>query len=890
MNKTFILWVLLLLACTSISQAQTAGTPTSYGSSTSVGTAPTIPSITDSTIIKIPIDGSRWYQLDNVSNGLQALFDGDTVTSVSTGYGKLLTNFDAYYPVADDEAMDIYKIKFYDGSGTITATPMTLYAIDNKGVKTLLGTFTGSQYNEWVGPNGNTQYSLGTPIRNVRYLVLNSSSAYPTEMQIYGTYRSGAGASAATPKPVKLSQMFGVNAFEWNFLDPNNPGTINESEMTAGRSFTQIRHYLDWGRIEPTKGGYTFSPSHNGGWDYDALYTRLNKEGIEVLADIKTLPQWLLNTYPADQQDAENVPVPYGSDFSDPNSYILQAKVAFQFAARYGSNKSVNTSLQSVDGSQRWANDPANVVKTGLGLIRYIECDNERDKWWKGRKAYQTAYEYAANLSAFYDGNKNTMGPGVGVKNADPNMQVVMCGTALATPDYIKGMVDWCKLHRGYKADGTVNLCWDVINYHLYSNNAGTSQGGNSTAGAAPEGSGAAGTAQDFINVAHQYIQNMPVWVTELGYDINQGSPLKAIPIGSKTAAQTQADWSLRSALLYARAGVQRIFFYEMYDDNPTSTVQFASSGLINADNSRRPVADYLYQTNKLLGAYTYSNTISTNPYVDIYTLNGKNAYVLAMPTQNGSTKSYNLDLNQADSAMIYTPAIGQDSMSVQKVKTSSGKLSLTVTETPMFVIPYGTLAKDTTPVVKDSTPVVVTPPVVDSTPVVVTPPVVKDSTPVVVTPPVVDSTPVVVTPPVVKDSTPVVVTPPVVDSTPVVVTPPVVKDTTNGGGASQGYLSTDTSSTAKDSAIDTEPLAFNVYPNPAQSYINITYTDNYVGNVTFILYSASGHIAKIERVYKSAETITEQIDISTLRNGVYMLQLKSNSYEVLTRKVIKIS
>jgi len=662
----------------------------SYGSSTSTGSAPATPIITDTTIIKIPIDGNRWYQLDNVSNGLQGLFDGDTITNINTGYGKLLTNFDAYYPVAADEAINVYAVKFFDGSGTLGSTPMTLYAIDDQGTKTLLGTFTGAQYNQWVGPNNTAgQFNLTTPVKNVRYLVLNSSSMYPTEMQIYGMYKAGAAPTPATPTPVKLSQMFGVNGFEWNFLNPNAPNTIVPAEMTAGKTFTQIRHYLDWGRIEPTQGNYTFSPSHNGGWDYDVLYQSLKAQGIEVLADIKTLPQWMINTYPADQQDNENVPAPYGSDLTDPNSYIAQAKVAFQFAARYGYNTSVNPALQSVDASQRWSGDQINTVKTGMGLIKYIECDNERDKWWKGIKAYQTAFEYTANLSAFYDGNKNTMGPGVGVKNADPNMQVVMCGIALASPDYIKGMVDWCKMHRGYKADGTVNLCWDVINYHLYSNNTGTSQGGNPTAGAAPEGSGAASTAQDFINAAHQYAQDMPVWVTELGYDINQGSPLHAFPIGAKSAAQTQADWSLRSSLLYARAGVQRVFFYEMYDDNPTSTVQFASSGLLNADYSRRPVADYLYQTNKLLGAYTYSSTINSSPFVDKYTLNGNSAYVLAMPTQNGSTANYTLDLGSADSARIYTPTIGQDSMSVQKVKTTNGKLSLTVTETPMFVIPF---------------------------------------------------------------------------------------------------------------------------------------------------------------------------------------------------------
>jgi len=165
--KTSRFWVLLLFVCVSDHCfAQTPATYISYGSSTSVGAAPVIPLITDSTIIKIPIDPTRWAQLNNATNGLNGLFDGDTITNVNTGYGKLLTNFDAYYPVADDEAMDIYAIKFFDGPGNLSATPVTLYAIDDQGTKILLGTFTGSQLNKWVGPtNTPGQFNLTTPVK-----------------------------------------------------------------------------------------------------------------------------------------------------------------------------------------------------------------------------------------------------------------------------------------------------------------------------------------------------------------------------------------------------------------------------------------------------------------------------------------------------------------------------------------------------------------------------------------------------------------------------------------------------------------------------------------------------------------------------------------------------
>src|SRR5438045_9090349 len=107
-----------------------------------------------------------------------------------------------------------------------------------------------------------------------------------------------------------------------------------------------------------------------------------------------------------------------------------------------------------------------------MKLIKFVELENERDKFWKGRQAYQTARENAAYLSACYDGHKGTLGHGAGIKKADPNIVVVMGGTASNSTDYLRGIIDWCKEFRGYKPDGSVDLCFDVINYHSYSNTA----------------------------------------------------------------------------------------------------------------------------------------------------------------------------------------------------------------------------------------------------------------------------------------------------------------------------------------------------------------------------------------------------------------------------------
>ena len=645
---------------------------------------------------KIPIDPKRWYQLTNVSNGLEGLFDGVTNVTVETGWGKVLPHYDAYYPLLEGESMTIESIRFYDFVGDFSTTPMTLSIITDQWERIPIATFKGKYYATWAGPypdretTGNAQFKLDQPISGARYLVMNSWGALPTEMELYGSYTPSSQTPTPTPvKEVKLKGLLGVNAYEWNFEDGNSPWQINEDKMNVVKSFSGIRHYMDWHKLESEEGVYSYNPTLSGGWNYDAIYERCKAEGIEVLACLKTLPDWMVSTYPEDQRDGENIPLRYGKDFADPNSYLEQAKMGFQYVARYGSNVNVNPALLSVHTTPRWPGDNPNTIKIGLGLIKYIECENERDKWWKGRKAYQTAREYAANLSAFYDGHKNSMGFGVGVKNADPNIQVVIGGLASASSgsDYVKGMIDWCKQYRGYKPDGSVNLCWDIINYHMYSDNTSSSQSGTSTRGAAPEVSPIYKIADDFRQTAHRQSYDMPVWITEAGYDVNQGSPLRAIPIGNKTALETQGDWILRTSLLYARLGIEKLFFYQMYDDNGTGGM-FGTSGLANGDNmTRRPAADYLYQTKKLFGEYSYKQTLNQDPIVDRYELDSKSAYILVVPDEIGRTVTYTLDLGNATQARIYRPKAGSNDMDLQVVNTDQGKLQLTVTETPLFVV-----------------------------------------------------------------------------------------------------------------------------------------------------------------------------------------------------------
>lgn len=523
---------------------------------------------------------------------------------------------------------------------------------------------------------GRCMFGLATVATLFSSCKKDAATVNPITPNITDTTAFSAAATQATTTPLK--NMFGVNTFAWDFFS-SNPGTIDPAKFGLIKTFNQVRHYLDWSSIEPSPGSYSYNPVISGSWNLDAIYQSCADQNVIPLVDIKTCPSWFLAGFPANLQDSEDVTAPYGSDLSNPASYILIGKMAFQFAARYGSNPNVNKSLLSVNTTARWTNDQVNTIKVGLNTVKYIECNNEPDKWWKGPATKQTAAQYAANMSAFYDGNMGKLGKNVGVKNADTNMVVVMGGICNLPSDiqWIKDMVAWCAKNRGYKANGGVNLCFDVINYHNYNSANGM--------GAAPELSTASSYADAFVKEANSIKGNpLQVWITESGYDLNGSSPQRAPAIGSKSSELVQADWILRSSLMYIKHGIKRLFFYQLYDNAPGSSTQYATAGLMQG-SARRASGNYILQTKNLMGNYTYVKTISSNPMVDQYTNGTKTIWALYMPTSKGSTATYSLNVGKG-SATLYT--LNPTGTAIRSAaKTAPGnKLSVAVSETPVFV------------------------------------------------------------------------------------------------------------------------------------------------------------------------------------------------------------
>ena len=78
------------------------------------------------------------------------------------------------------------------------------------------------------------------------------------------------------------------------------------------------------------------------------------------------------------------------------------------------------------------------------------------------------------------------------------------------------------------------------------------------------------------------------------------------------------------------------------------------------------------------------------------------------------------------------------------------------------------------------------------------------------------------------------------------------------------------------------------VYPNPASDVLNIALTLPHTGGVTLELYDLTGRVVASKNIkVSSAGELTEQIDVSVLANGVYILRANQGSLSASERAVV---
>ena len=525
----------------------------------------------------------------------------------------------------------------------------------------------------------------------------------PVEMTIYG-YQSGEGdpITLTNKENVTIGDMMGMCGFV--------AGGGGNTPINSVICSTVLREYHNFGWSYDFD-SYTLKPSKfESSWmcNFDSQYRDYTNAGLNVVPCI----QWNLLTIPVSNKvDENNIPIVSAdgkyttSNFFDrfnPHTYFMYADSMFAIAARYGSNSSEEllriASQRTIDKTQ--------VV--GLNYIRWIELGNEPDGSWNGVHYYYSAYQYAALLSAGYDGHCSTListvlkdGYHFGVKNADPNMGVAMAGIAAADCNYVNSINYWMMANR---ADGKV--AYDAFNGHHYMAKQVKINGNTFTVGISPEEGNLVGVMSHFVNLRDKYYSDKEVWITEFGWDTNQSytTETSAHAYGNYTGRQVQAMWLTRAYLLLSSCGVDKATMYMCEDGGIDSEVsgKYGTCGVIgferdengNTVEVKKDSYYYMYTLKNTLGDYSFKCEIEAyDENVMIYqyeTKDGRVAYAVWCPTSDGTvSENYLLKIDSKTATATLVEAVYGDIDGVKTQLTSDdiGYVSINVSENPVYVV-----------------------------------------------------------------------------------------------------------------------------------------------------------------------------------------------------------
>ncbi|MBE6674326.1 MAG: hypothetical protein E7596_04375 [Ruminococcaceae bacterium] len=537
--------------------------------------------------------------------------------------------------------------------------------------------------------------------QDARYIQIIFEDGYaPAEMVIYG-YQNGEGDKITMEdyENVTIGEMMGM----CGFVAGGGGNTPIDSVICS----TVLREYHNFGWSYDLNAYMSRPTKLEGSWmcNFDTQYKNYSAAGINVIPCI----QWnLVNVQVSNKVDENNQPVVEDSafvraDFFDrfnPHTYFMYADSMFALAARYGANNS--PSLKEI-ADQRVI-DKTQVV--GLNCIKWLELGNEPDGSWNGVHNYYSAYQYAALLSAGYDGHCSTLTSSVldginhfGVKNADPTMGVAMAGISAADCNYINAMSYWMKANR---KDGKV--AYDAFNVHHYMTKQIQINGNNFTVGASPEEGKLKETMAKFVELRNKYYSGKEVWITEFGWDTNQAyaTATSAHAYGNYTGRQVQAMWLTRSYLLLSSCGVDKATMYMCEDAGveSESVGKYGTCGVIayEYDENGKTVEVkkdsyyYMYTLKNTLGDFKFKREVAAydeNVLIYEYESNdGRTAYAVWCKTSDGTTSENYLLKVDAEKATLVEAVYGDiDGVKSELTSDSIGYVSINVSENPVYVI-----------------------------------------------------------------------------------------------------------------------------------------------------------------------------------------------------------
>jgi len=500
---------------------------------------------------------SKATVLSGKPEGVELLFDGNTETGWFPGWDA------SKYPVKVQfdfgEPVVLTKVRWFDAVGKPTLG-LTQY---NGSVNTPLLNVSLDVYMYW----GEREVSTGVKAQYVILTISDIQGDIPLrEIQFFGGKDV---VVPPSPPPVVLKNLsgdakkLGMNGFHWI---PNDLLILPNMRVYEMSQWT-------W-----TVLGLMPNPSYQANANYDTYFAAMKDLGVTAFPCINTVPDWkgVSGMRMCGERYVGDKPI----DYKD------LAEFSWQYAARYGAKKYPDN-LLIVNQTPRWNGDIINEKKSGLNLLKYIEFENEPDRPWNEPLLKYTPEQLAAMMSAIWDGHEGLMGQYAGIKNADPNMKIIMPGLAEINLEYINRMKVWFEANRKDK-----RFCADVIQVHHYSNSSNPKWPSHSVnlvngKGVSPEEDQLSYRLKDFNQYVRQNLpKNMEVWYGEFGYDtqLSTNPWICQFPklYGNHNAEELQSWWLQRIFLIGLSSGMDKLFLFNGIDENSASSGNlFTSSGIM---------------------------------------------------------------------------------------------------------------------------------------------------------------------------------------------------------------------------------------------------------------------------------------------------------------------
>jgi hypothetical protein len=264
-----------------------------------------------------------------------------------------------------------------------------------------------------------------------------------------------------------------------------------------------------------------------------------------------------------------------------------------------------------------------------------------------------------------------------------------MGGLATLNIDYIKGMKLWGE----YNRKGATKFPADVLNFHHYCNASGGV--GQPTIGISPEQDRLKEKLKKVVNFRNKELPNLEVWLSEFGYDTNEGSTQVSPAIGENSTLEIQGRWLMRCFLEIAAAGIDRAFLYNFDDYGFNTASQYLTSGLVGGGPKNEKKISWYYMAclkNVLSGYSFYKEVPSGQVDVNVYAFKSKTKketiYVVWCNTSsNKEIFNFNLNVKGLGSAVLFKPEANDLLFSkINLQKEANGYNISNVSELPVFI------------------------------------------------------------------------------------------------------------------------------------------------------------------------------------------------------------